>query len=86
MGHLCLLLSSPEVSGYRGVDRRIRPDSTGVFNDDFLQFRGNTRSLIGLYRRAHACILAEGGGLKFSFGDENPEFILVVDSPSAHVQ
>ena len=28
-------------------------------------------------------LLAAGGGLKLSFGDENPEFNLVVDSPSS---
>jgi len=47
-------LSSPEVSGYHGVDRRIRADGTSVFNDEFMQSGGNTRSLIELYRRVHA--------------------------------
>ena len=28
-------------------------------------------------------VLAEGGELKLSFGDENPEFNLVVDLPSS---
>ena len=32
-------------------------------------------------------VLVEGGGLKLDFGDENPEFYLMVDSPSsAHVR
>ena len=32
-------------------------------------------------------VLAEGGGLKLRFWDENPEFNLVVDLPSsAHVR
>ena len=48
MGHLYLPLSSPEVSEYRGVGRRIRADGIGGFNDDFMHFGGNTRSQIGL--------------------------------------
>ena len=32
-------------------------------------------------------VLVEGGGSKLGFGDENPEFNLVVDSPSSvHVR
>ena len=54
MGRLCLSLSSPKVSGYRGVGRRIRADGTDGFNDEFMHSGGNTRSLIGLCRRAPA--------------------------------
>ena len=46
---LCILLSSPEVSDYCVVDRRIKADDTDGFNDEFMQSGGNTRSLIGLY-------------------------------------
>ena len=87
MGRLCLPLSPPEVSGYRGVGRRIRADGTDGFSDEFIHSGGNTRSSIRLCRRALCRVLAEGGGLKLGFGDENPKFNLVVDSPSsAHVR
>ena len=83
MGRLCLLLSPPDVSGYRGVGRRIRADGTDGFNDDLMHSGGNTRSLIG-YVIARLCrVLAEGGGLKLGFGDENPEFNLGLDSSSS---
>ena len=51
MGRLCLPLSPPEVSGYRGVGRRIRADGTNGFSDEFMHSGGNTRSLIRLCRR-----------------------------------
>ena len=46
-----------------------------------------TQNLLSDYVIARCVLpLLKGGGLKLSFGDENPEFNLVVDSPSsAHV-
>ena len=79
--NVCLLVSSPEVPGYRGIDCRIRDDDTYGFKNDLCTLV-ETQDLRSDYvdaRMRH--VLAKGGILKLGFGDENPEFNLVLNSP-----
>ena len=84
--NVCLLLSSPKVPGYRGINSRIRDNDMYGFKYDLCTLV-ETQDLLSDYvdvrlRR----VLTKGGILKLGFGDENPESNLVLNSPSsAHV-
>lgn len=73
-------MSSPEVSGYGGIGSGRSDDGRDGFNDECVHSGGKTKS------RVDVCMhraLAEGGGLKLGFEDENPEINLGLESPSS---
>jgi hypothetical protein len=79
----CLLVSPPVVSGFRGVGSQTRDASRSSFDDEYT-LSDETQDLFSAYVDAClCCFLVEGGGSKLSFGEENPEFDLWLDSSSS---
>ena len=74
------LISSQEVSGYAGVGSGTSDDGRDGFNDEYVHSGGKTKSRVDMCM--HRAI-AEGGGLKHGFEDENTEINLGLESPSS---